>query len=66
VGFVQKVTGFELFSKDIYYLDHFPSQVIPSDVLMISVTAVIISFAATLYPAWAASRLPPAEALRYE
>ena len=66
VGLVQKVTGFELFSKDIYYLDHFPSQVIPSDVILISITAVLISFAATLYPSWAASRLSPAEALRYE
>jgi lipoprotein-releasing system permease protein len=66
VGFIQKVTGFELFSKDIYYLDHFPSLVIPSDVILISVTAVLISFAATLYPSWAASRLSPAEALRYE
>ena len=66
VSFVQKVTGFELFSKDIYYLDHFPSQVIPSDVILISVTAVLISFAATLYPSWAASRMSPAEALRYE
>jgi len=66
VSLVQKVTGFELFSKDIYYLDHFPSKVIPSDVLLISVTAVLISFVATLYPSWAASRLSPAEALRYE
>jgi lipoprotein-releasing system permease protein len=66
VSLVQKVTGFELFSKDIYYLDHFPSQVIPSDVILISVTAVLISLAATLYPAWAASRMSPAEALRYE
>jgi lipoprotein-releasing system permease protein len=66
VGTVQKLTGFELFSKDIYYLDHFPSKVIPSDVLLISVTAVLISFVATLYPSWAASRLSPAEALRYE
>ena len=66
VGLVQKVTGFELFSKDIYYLDHFPSLVIPSDVILISITAVLISFAATLYPSWAASRLSPAEALRYE
>jgi lipoprotein-releasing system permease protein len=66
VSLVQKVTGFELFSKDIYYLDHFPSQVIPSDVMLISITAVLISFAATLYPSWAASRLLPAEALRYE
>jgi lipoprotein-releasing system permease protein len=66
VSVVQKVTGFELFSKDIYYLDHFPSQVIPSDVILISITAVLISLAATLYPAWAASRMSPAEALRYE
>ncbi|ACH37860.1 lipoprotein release ABC transporter, membrane protein [Citrifermentans bemidjiense Bem] len=66
VTVVQKVTGFELFSKDIYYLDHFPSQVIPSDVVLISITAVLISFAATLYPSWAASRMAPAEALRYE
>jgi len=66
VSVVQKVTGFELFSKDIYYLDHFPSLVIPSDVILISVTAVLISFVATLYPSWAASRLAPAEALRYE
>ena len=66
VDFVQRVTGFELFSKDIYYLDHFPSQVIPMDVVLVSVTAILISFIATLYPAWQASRLLPAEALRYE
>jgi lipoprotein-releasing system permease protein len=66
VDFVQKVTGFELFSKDIYYLNHFPSQVVPSDVLLISVTAILISFIATIYPSWQGSRLPPAEALRYE
>jgi len=66
VGFIQRVTGFELFSKDVYYLDRFPSLVIPGDVLLISVTAVIISFLATLYPSWQASRMAPAEALRYE
>jgi lipoprotein-releasing system permease protein len=66
VAFVQRTTGFELFSKDIYYLDHFPSQVIPADVAVISLTAVAISLLATLYPAWQASRLPPVEALRYE
>lgn len=66
VAFIQKVTGFELFSRDVYYLDHFPSQVVPGDVLLISLTAVLISFAATLYPSWQGSRLPPTEALRYE
>jgi lipoprotein-releasing system permease protein len=66
VSLVQRLTGFELFSKDVYYLDHFPSRVITSDVVLISITAVLISFAATLYPSWAASRMSPAEALRYE
>jgi len=66
VDVVQRVTGFELFSRDVYYLDHFPSRVVGSDVLLISITAVVISFAATLYPSWAASRMAPAEALRYE
>lgn len=66
INFIQKVTGQNFFSKDVYYLDHFPSQVIPSDVVLISVTAVLISFIATLYPSWQASRMLPAEALRYE
>ena len=66
INIIQKVTGQNFFSKDIYYLDHFPSLVVPSDVVLISVTAVVISFLATLYPAWQASRMLPAEALRYE
>jgi lipoprotein-releasing system permease protein len=66
IAFIQKVTGQNFFSKDIYYLDRFPSMVVPFDVLLISVTAVLISFVATLYPAWQASRMLPAEALRYE
>ncbi|MDA8427943.1 MAG: lipoprotein-releasing ABC transporter permease subunit [Geobacteraceae bacterium] len=66
IALIQKITGENFFSKDIYYLDHFPSLVVPSDVVLISVTAVLISFVATLYPAWQASRMLPAEALRYE
>jgi len=66
ISFIQRITGLNFFSKDIYYLDHFPSLVVPSDVVLISVTAVLISFIATLYPSWQASRMLPAEALRYE
>jgi lipoprotein-releasing system permease protein len=66
INIIQKITGQNFFSKDIYYLDHFPSLVVPSDVVLISVTAILISFIATLYPSWQASRMLPAEALRYE
>jgi len=66
ISAIQKITGQNFFSKDIYYLDHFPSLVVPSDVLLISVTSLLISFIATLYPSWQASRMLPAEALRYE
>jgi lipoprotein-releasing system permease protein len=66
IAVIQKITGQNFFSKDIYYLDRFPSLVVPSDVVLISITAVLISFVATLYPAWQASRMLPAEALRYE
>jgi lipoprotein-releasing system permease protein len=66
VDLIKTATGFELFSRDVYYLDHFPSKVVPRDVLLISLTAILISFVATLYPSWQGSRLPPAEALRYE
>lgn len=66
IGIIQKITGQNFFSKDIYYLDRFPSLVVPYDVVLISVTAVLISFIATLYPSWQASRMLPAEALRYE
>ena len=66
ISVIQKITGQNFFSKDIYYLDRFPSQIVTSDVVLISVTAVLISFVATIYPAWQASRMLPAEALRYE
>lgn len=66
IDLVQKITGKNFFSKEIYYLDHFPSHVVTSDVVTVAITAIVISFLATLYPAWAASRMLPAEALRYE
>ncbi len=66
INVIQKVTGQNFFNKDIYYLDRFPSLVVPYDVMLISITAILISFLATIYPAWQASRMLPAEALRYE
>ena len=65
-GYVEKILGFEVFPRDVYYLDRFPSELNPADVVIIVIVAVMLCFLATLYPSWKASRLDPAEALRYE
>ena len=64
--FVESLFGFKILSSDVYYIDKLPSQVNPFDVTMIVMTAILISLLATLYPSWRASKLDPAEALRYE
>jgi len=51
---------------DVYYISTLPVRVEASDVLFVTLAAVVISFIATLYPSWHASRLNPVEALRYE
>jgi lipoprotein-releasing system permease protein len=65
-AFVENLFGFKILPSDVYYIDKFPSQVNPLDVTLIVLTAILISLLATLYPSWRASRLDPAEALRYE
>jgi lipoprotein-releasing system permease protein len=65
-GFVEKIFGFKILASDVYYIDKLPSQVNPLDVWIITGTAILISLLATLYPSWRASKLDPAEALRYE
>jgi len=52
--------------EQVYYLSHVPFIVRPLDFTVVALMAVAISFAATLYPAWRASRLDPVEALRHE
>ncbi len=51
---------------DVYYITTLPVKVETMDVLLVTIAAVAISFLATLYPSWHASRLDPVEALRYE
>jgi lipoprotein-releasing system permease protein len=58
--------GVDLFNSTIYYYDHIPTKVVPYDVAWITVSAVVLSFLSTLYPAWSASRLTPVDALRHE
>ena len=52
--------------KDIYLISHMPSDPQSSDIMPIAIISLILSFLATLYPSWRASRVNPAEALRYE
>ena len=51
---------------DAYFVNYLPSELQWSDVITIVSIALVISFSATLYPSWRASRVQPAEALRYE
>jgi lipoprotein-releasing system permease protein len=53
-------------AENIYFLDHLPAVIEPSDVIKICGVGLLMSLVATLYPAWRASRTQPAEALRYE
>jgi lipoprotein-releasing system permease protein len=50
---------------DVYPITTLPIRVLPQDVTLIALAAVLITLAATLYPSWQASRVDPAEALRY-
>jgi lipoprotein-releasing system permease protein len=58
--------GVDLLSGEVYYLNDLPTQVRPLEVLQIGAMALGLAVLATFYPAWSASRQPPAEALRYE
>ncbi len=58
--------SFYTLPSDIYYISHLPVKIQFMDVLTVSLSAVTISFIATLYPSWQAARLNPSEALRYE
>jgi lipoprotein-releasing system permease protein len=66
VPFVESVLGFKFLAKDVYYISDLPSDVQLGDVTVIGIVSLVLSFFATLYPSWRASRTNPAEALRYE
>lgn len=63
---IESLSGAELFAAEIYFLSNLPAKVDPQEVLMVVLMALGLSFLASLYPAWRASRIAPAEALRYE
>ena len=66
VAGLEKLLGMQFLSSDVYFISYLPSQLIWTDVVTICGAALGMSFLATLYPAWRASRTEPAEALRYD
>ncbi len=66
VDTLYRVVGLELIPKGIYFIDYLPTDTRPADVAWIGLTALVLSILATIYPSWSASRINPAEALRYE
>jgi lipoprotein-releasing system permease protein len=66
VPIIERMAGMDLFPADVYYINELPSKLDWSDVGIITGVSLLISLVATLYPSWRASRINPAEALRYE
>ena len=66
VDFIESVFNVEFLPQSIYIINRMPSEPRMSDIVPIAVFSFLLSLAATVYPSWRASRIRPAEALRYE
>jgi lipoprotein-releasing system permease protein len=65
-AFLERLFGFEIFSSEVYTVTRIPSELRGAQILWIAGIAMVITLLATIYPAFRASRIPPADALRYE
>jgi lipoprotein-releasing system permease protein len=63
---LERVLGVAFLPGSIYVISRMPSEPMAADIVPVVVISLLLSFAATLYPSWRASRVNPAEALRYE
>ena len=63
---IESVLHVSFLPSSVYLIDHLPSDPQRGDIVPIAVVSLVLAFVATLYPSWRASRLQPAEALRYE
>ncbi len=66
VPFLERLLKMQFLSKEVYFINELPSDLHAADVIAITSVALVLSLVATLYPSWRASRVRPAEALRYE
>ena len=66
MGWLEAVFGCQVFDPNVYFVSQLPSVWVPSDTVIVIVFALTTAFLATLYPAFRASKIEPAEALRYD
>jgi lipoprotein-releasing system permease protein len=66
VPFIERMLSVQFLDKSIYYISDLPSDLQQGDVVTIAGIALALALVATLYPAWQAARVNPADALRYE
>ncbi len=66
IPFIENLFGVHFLSKDIYYISDLPSDLHYDEVMWVATMSFMISMLATLYPSYRASKIQPAEALRYE
>jgi lipoprotein-releasing system permease protein len=63
---IERAFNFQILSREVYYITELPSDLHWRDVAWVGMVSLALSLVATLYPSWRASRVNPAEALRYE
>jgi lipoprotein-releasing system permease protein len=66
VQLIERIFGIQFLHSDVYPITYLPSEIVLADVITVVVTALLISLFVSLYPAWRASKIQPADALRYE
>ncbi|MDI9818524.1 MULTISPECIES: lipoprotein-releasing ABC transporter permease subunit [unclassified Legionella] len=66
VNYLQSLFNTQILSSNIYFVDYLPSKIMLGDIWLVCSVALLMSFFATIYPAWRASKTVIAEALHYE
>jgi len=66
VSTIERVFQFHILSPDVYYISRIPAELETADVVTAALVATLLCLIAPVYPAWRASRIRPAEALRHE